>query len=114
MEVTDTKMKSSMIRMQEDYETTVTPPVSRDLRSGAGESSAERWDAVTVTRTTAPSLKNKNSKGSVQNATKCDIDKNRMCNTHNCGTRTIKVTTKKWVMNKKTGLFGNKNVKLQN
>ena len=43
------------------------------------------------------------SKGRVQN---CNIDKNKMCTVYNCGTRVIKVSSKKWVYNKKTVLYG--------
>ena len=37
--------------------------------------------------------------------TKCMIESKR-CITHGCRTREIKVSAKKWVMNKKTGIFG--------
>ena len=50
--------------------------------------------------------------GSVQNNERCDIGPDRMCRTHKCGTRTIKVTSTKWTKNKKTGLHGNKNIKV--
>ena len=53
-----------------------------------------------------------NSEGSSHNNGKCDISIDRKCITHNCGTRAIKVSTKKWALNKKTGLFGNKYVKV--
>ena len=31
----------------------------------------------------------------------CDIGNDKMCRTHNCGTRAIKVTSKKWTRNAK-------------
>ena len=43
---------------------------------------------------------------------KCEIDKNRMCIVHDCGTRTVKITSKKWMLNKKTGLYGSRSVKV--
>ena len=58
------------------------------------------------------SYESMNTEGSIQNIEKCDINKDRRCNTHNCGTRTIKISTKKWALNKKTGLYGNKSVKV--
>ena len=42
---------------------------------------------------------------------KCVLS-DRVCSTHGCGTRVIKVSSKRWVMNKKTGLYGNKTVKV--
>ena len=46
------------------------------------------------------------------NDEKCNIDKNGMCTIHECGTRSIKVTSKKWMLSKKTGLYGSRNVKV--
>ena len=43
--------------------------------------------------------------------TKCELSDD-VCNTHGCGTRVIKVASKRWVMNKKTGLYGNRTVKV--
>ena len=34
------------------------------------------------------------------------------CSTHGCDTRVIKVSSKRWLMNKRTGLYGNKTVKV--
>ena len=60
----------------------------------------------------APSVTNIATKGSSQQFERCDIGPNRMCNTHNCGTRTVKVTSTKWTKNTKTGIFGNKSIKV--
>ena len=43
---------------------------------------------------------------------KCEISKDKICTTHVCGTRTIKVSSIKWVMNKNTGLHHNKSTKV--
>ena len=43
---------------------------------------------------------------------KCVINEERMCSTHNCGTRTIKVSSDKWVKNNETGLYSMKKVKV--
>ena len=48
------------------------------------------------------------AKGEVQNSERCDIGVDRMCKTHECGKRTIKVTSTKWTKNVKTGMFGNR------
>ena len=44
--------------------------------------------------------------------TKCVINEERRCAVHNCGTRTTKVTSSKWVKNKKTGLYVTRSVKV--
>ena len=44
--------------------------------------------------------------------TKCIINEERRCAVHNCGTRMIKVTSSKWVKNKKTGLYVTRSVKV--
>ena len=40
------------------------------------------------------------------------INEERRYSTHNCGTRTIKVSSDKWVKNNKTGLYSTKKVKV--
>ena len=43
---------------------------------------------------------------------KWEIDEKRRCIVHLCGTRTVKVTSNKWLINKKTGQYWTRKVKV--
>ena len=54
-----------------------------------------------------------NAEGSHTNLNlRCEINEDRRCVVHLCGTRTIQVSSDKWLLNKKTGLYGTKKVKV--
>ena len=54
-----------------------------------------------------------NDEGSHTNVNmRCEINEDRRCVVHLCGARTIKISSGKWLLNKKTGLYGTKKVKV--
>ena len=56
---------------------------------------------------------NVTNKGSHTNLNlKCEINEDRRCVVHLCGNRTFKVSSDKWLLNKKTGLYGTRKVKV--
>ena len=89
------------------------------MSTGDDESTQDSQGDEDVVRTPAPSVNNDDVRESKydrvsgendRRGTKCVIE-NERCITHNCGTRMIKVSAKKWVKNRKTGLFGTKTIK---